>query len=192
MQVPRHTYLPLLIPEIKENMVELALDDSILSGLDEKDWWFEEEAPSAEEGEVFAGQGVCKWYVPFLFTSLLSSMMMWSLDEADNRHWPIDLIHLHSIISRPIPSSSSSSSSAPLKLRLHLSNSPHEKLNLPNNPEQCRTQWVNQVKEADFVRWRNTSRSTGLRRGEFDAGWDGIVNGEWLEPGGRDCVAQRA
>jgi hypothetical protein len=44
-------------------MVELALDDSILSGLDEKDWWFEEEAPSAEEGEVFAGQGVCKWYV---------------------------------------------------------------------------------------------------------------------------------
>jgi hypothetical protein len=65
MQVPRHTYLPLLIPEIKENMVELALDDSILSGLDEKDWWFEEEPPSAEEGEVFAGQGVCKWYVTY-------------------------------------------------------------------------------------------------------------------------------
>jgi len=72
MQVPRHTYLPLLIPEIKENMVELALDDSILSGLDEKDWWFEEEPPRAEEGEVFAGQGVCKWYVCFiLFSSLL-------------------------------------------------------------------------------------------------------------------------
>jgi len=99
-------------------------------------------------------------------------------DGADNRHWPIDLIHLHSLISRPIPSSSSSSTPAPLKLRLHLSNPPHEKLNLPNNPEQCRTQWVNQVKEADFVRWRNTSRSTGLRRGEFDAGWDGIINGE--------------
>jgi autophagy-related protein 5 len=192
MQVPRHTYLPLLIPEIKENMVELALDDSILSGLDEKDWWFEEEPPSAEEGEVFAGQGVCKWHVPLLFTSLLSSMMMWSLDEADNRHWPIDLIHLHSIISRPIPSSSSTSSTAPLRLRLHLSNPPHEKLNLPNNPEQCRTQWVNQIKEADFVRWRNTSRSTGLRRGEFDAGWDGIVNGKSASPIGRDCVARRA
>lgn len=48
-------------------MVELALDDSILSGLDEKDWWFEEELPSSEEGEVFAGQGVCKWYVSLLF-----------------------------------------------------------------------------------------------------------------------------
>jgi len=167
-------------------MVELALDDSILSGLDEKDWWFEEEPPSVEEGEVFAGQGVCKWYVPF--SSYVSSHE--SLAGADNRHWPIDLIHLHSLISRSIPSSSSSQSTAPLKLRLHLSNPPHEKLNLPNNPEQCRTQWVNQVKEADFVRWRNTSRSTGLRRGEFDAGWDGIVNGKWLKPGGRDCVGR--
>ena len=183
MQVPRHTYLPLLIPEIRENMVELALDDSILSGLDEKDWWFEEEPPSAEEGEVFAGQGVCKWYV---FSSLHIHPCPYHeigtgrcCDGADDRHWPIDLIHLHSVISRPLPSSpSSSTTSAPLKLRLHLSNPPHEKLNLPNNPEQCRTQWVNQVKEADFVRWRNTSRSTGLRRGEFDAGWDGIVNGK--------------
>jgi autophagy-related protein 5 len=112
-------------------------------------------------------------------------------DGADNRHWPIDLIHLHSIISRPIPSSSSSSSTAPLKLRLHLTNPPHEKLNLPNNPEQCRTQWVNQIKEADFVRWRNTSRSTGLRRGEFDAGWDGIVNGKSASPIGRNCAARK-
>jgi hypothetical protein len=52
-------------------MVELALDDSILSGLDEKDWWFEEEPPSAEEGDLFAGQGVCKWYVPLSFHSQL-------------------------------------------------------------------------------------------------------------------------
>jgi hypothetical protein len=37
------------------------------------------------------------------------------------------------------------------------------------------------------VRWRNTSRTTGLRRGEFDAGWDGIVNGESAELEGREC-----
>ena len=177
-------------------MVELALDDSILAGLDEKDWWFEEEPPNVEEGEVFAGQGVCKWYVPCTLaihpcsSCHLKKWYLFELEGADNRHWPIDLIHLHSLLSRSIPSSSSSQSTAPLKLRLHLSNPPHEKLNLPNNPEQCRTQWVNQVKEADFVRWRNTSRSTGLRRGEFDAGWDGIVNGKWLEPGGRDCVGR--
>jgi hypothetical protein len=95
-----------------------------------------------------------------------------------SRHWPLDLIHLHSIISRPLPSSSSSGAiTPPLRLRLHLSNPPIDKLNLPNGADQCRTQWVNQVKEADFVRWRNTSRTTGLRKGDFDAGWDGIVNG---------------
>ena len=106
-------------------------------------------------------------------------------EKADNRHWSIDLIQLHSLISRPIPTPSSSSSSSststtinPLRLRLHLSNPPNDKLNLSNDIEQCRSSWLNQVKEADFVRWRNTSRSTGLRRGEFDAGWEGIYNGE--------------
>ena len=63
MQVPRYTYLPLLIPEIKENMVELALDDSLLEKYPEKEWWFEEETPEKGDEEVFASQGVCKWYV---------------------------------------------------------------------------------------------------------------------------------
>jgi hypothetical protein len=94
------------------------------------------------------------------------------------RHWPLDLIQLHSLISRPLsPTPSTSKTPPPLRLELHLSNPPTDKLNLPNGVEQCRTQWVNQVKEADFVRWRNTSRTTGLRKGEFDAGWDGIVYG---------------
>jgi len=66
MQVPRYTYLPLLIPEIKENMVELALDDSLLEKYPEREWWFEEEPPEKGDGEVFASQGVCKWYVPSL------------------------------------------------------------------------------------------------------------------------------
>lgn len=140
-------------------------------------------------GKYLPDRGYVNGMSRFLFSSTLrvvdAQCQESGWKEADNRHWPIDLIHLHSIISRPLPQSSSSSSSSsskgispPLRLRLHLSNPPHEKLNLPNNPEQCRTQWVNQIKEADFVRWRNTSRSTGLRRGEFDAGWDGIVNGK--------------
>lgn len=59
MHAPRYTYLPLLIPEIRENLVELALDDDQLAEFDEKNWWFEED-PSLEPG-TFAGQGVCKW-----------------------------------------------------------------------------------------------------------------------------------
>lgn len=71
MQVPRYTYLPLLIPEIKENLVEVVLDDQAWAETDEKEWWFEEDSegsgsPSASGGEgegSFASQGPCKWYV---------------------------------------------------------------------------------------------------------------------------------
>ena len=198
MQVPRYTYLPLLIPEIRENLVELALDDQAFAESNEKYWWFEEDpVDDGEGGGVggFAPQGPCKWYVParvhldmFPSRSTIFRYLVYNLANlihdgvgADDRHWPLDLIHLHSIISHPYPSSPSSSSSSiipVLRLRLHLSNPPNDKLNLPKTIEQCHTQWVNQVKEADFVRWRNTSRTTGLRKGEFDAGWDGILNGE--------------
>ena len=60
MQAPRYTYLPLLIPEIRENLVELALDDAQLAELDEGAWWFEEEA---DESCLFTSQGPCRWYV---------------------------------------------------------------------------------------------------------------------------------
>ncbi len=66
MHAPRYTYLPLLIPEIRENLIELALDDQQLAEVDEKNWWFEEEV--GPEPGSFAGQGVCKWYVLLLST----------------------------------------------------------------------------------------------------------------------------
>ncbi|GFZ47638.1 Autophagy protein 5 [Saitozyma sp. JCM 24511] len=169
IQAPRHSYLPLLIPEIRENLVELALDDQQLADTREEEWWFEEEPPG--EGETgFAGQGACRW------------------------HWPLDLIHLHSLISRPAPapvptptaSSPSSSSLAPsasppqpLRLLLHLSHPPADKLLVSSSPEACRTQWINQLKEADFVRWRNTAKVTSLRKGDLEAGWDGIIQDDY-------------
>ncbi|OCF41711.1 autophagy protein 5 [Kwoniella heveanensis CBS 569] len=172
LQVPRYTYLPLLIQEIRENFVELALNDAELETVDETTWWFEEERDEDEAPGAFAGQGTCRW------------------------HWPIDLIDLHSYISRPRPlpaasgssSSSSSSTSNPpishipkrrLNLILHLSNPPTDRLLMPNNVETCKTQWLNQVKEADFVRWRNTNRVTNLRRTDLEAGWDGIVQDDY-------------
>lgn len=60
MHAPRNTYLPLLIPEIRENLVELCLDDQQLAETDEKDWWFEEEQV---DNNGFACQGACKWCV---------------------------------------------------------------------------------------------------------------------------------
>ncbi len=59
MQAPRYTYLPLLIPEIRENLVELCLDDQQLAETNDSDWWLEEDV---EEGGGFASQGVCRWW----------------------------------------------------------------------------------------------------------------------------------
>ncbi|RXK37517.1 autophagy protein 5 [Tremella mesenterica] len=160
MHAPRYTYLPLLIPEIRENLVELALDDEQLAATDEKDWWFEEEP---QDGG-FAGQGTCKW------------------------HWPIDLHDLVSTISRPVdptlPSTSSSSKSSlipprPLRLLLHLSAPPTDKLIISNDVEECKLQYINQLKEGDFVRWRNTNKVTSLRRADLEAGWDGLVQDDF-------------
>lgn len=62
MQVPRYTYLPLLIPEIRENLVEIALDDQQFAETDEREWWFEEDPEKAEGLEgAFASQGACRW-----------------------------------------------------------------------------------------------------------------------------------
>ena len=62
MHVPRYTYLPLLIPEIRENLVELCLDDEQLESTKEAEWWFEEEA-RGDRQDSFAATGPCKWYV---------------------------------------------------------------------------------------------------------------------------------
>lgn len=100
-----------------------------------------------------------------------------------NRHWPIDLVDIHSFISRPQPLPSSTELSPTprvISLLLHLSNPPQERLLMPNSIEVCKSQWLNQVKEADFVRWRNTNRVTNLRRVDLEAGWDGILNSVYL------------
>lgn len=168
MHAPRHTYLPLLIPEIRENLVDIALDDQQLAETDELEWWFEED-PGDSSG--FTPQGACRWYAhPIL--------------AADDRHWPLDLIHLHSLITHPTPADQSTDagpstpSFRPLRLLLHLSNPPNDKLMLPNTVEVCKAQYMNQLKEADFVRWRNTTRVTNMRRPDLDAGWEGVVQGE--------------
>ncbi|KAK4685003.1 autophagy-related protein 5, partial [Tremellales sp. Uapishka_1] len=152
MTAPRYSYLPLLLSEIRENLVDLVLDDQQLAETNETEWWFEEEPDPAASGGL-ASQGPCKW------------------------HWPLDLIELHSMISRP--STSTSPSTKPLRLVLHLSAPPQDKLMLPNSVEACKTQFVNQLKEADFIRWGNVRKVTGLRRQDLEAGWDGMVQDDY-------------
>jgi autophagy-related protein 5 len=167
MRAPRYTYFALLIPEIRENLVELALDDQQLAETEEKDWWLEEE--TTDEADSFLPQGPIRWFVlSYWYTPKLTL----------GRHWPIDLVHIQSMIAKPHKALSTSISPPALRLILHLSAPPNDKLLMPNSIDACKTQYINQLKEADFVRWRNTNKVTNLRKADLDGGWEGLVSGE--------------
>ncbi|KAF9050978.1 autophagy-related protein [Hymenopellis radicata] len=91
-------------------------------------------------------------------------------------HWPIGLIYDNFTISQSVktPHSNLSSMVAPLRLMLHLASPPTEKLLLNHSPEACKQSFMGQLKEADFIRWGNTKRITGLRQNEQDGLWEGI------------------
>ncbi|KAH8828481.1 autophagy protein Apg5-domain-containing protein [Flagelloscypha sp. PMI_526] len=88
-------------------------------------------------------------------------------------HWPLGVIYDNHLIwssLRPQPSQVQ----APLKLTLHLASPPNEKLLMSPSEEACKSSFMGQLKEADFLRWGNTKRMTGLRKQDQDALWEGI------------------
>lgn len=145
IQAPRVSYLPLLMPEIRRFLMDVVFDEAAGKMLKEEEWWFE-----SEEGTLL------KW------------------------HWPIGLIYDNHIISASIRPPSQTSTShynlqvTPLKLILHLASPPTEKLLLSPSAESCKQAFMGQLKEADFVRWGNTKRMTGLRKQDQDGIWEGI------------------
>ena len=50
---------------------------------------------------------------------------------------------------------------------------------------------MGQLKEADFIRWGNTKRMTGLRKAEQDGMWEGIKEREFFSSLG-PCALKRA
>jgi autophagy-related protein 5 len=92
------------------------------------------------------------------------------------RHWPIGLIYDNHVTSstvrqqQPLPTSQT----VPLRLILHLASPPTDKLLLAPSAEACKQAFMGQLKEADFIRWGNTKRMTGLRKAEQDGIWEGI------------------
>lgn len=162
LQAPRVSYLPLLIPEIKRFLQDVVFDDEAARTMKEEDWWFE-----SEEGHLL------KWSVslPQVFRSYHP------LSTGTRRHWPIGLIydnHTTLATSRPGASASSRPQAVPLRLTLHLASPPTDRLLLAPSAEACKQAFMGQLKEADFLRWGNTKRMTGLRKAEQDGMWEGI------------------
>lgn len=61
-----------------------------------------------------------------------------------------------------------------MRLILHLASPPTEKLLQSPSTESCKLAFMGQLKEADFLRWGNTKRMTGLRKVDQDGIWEGI------------------
>lgn len=92
-----------------------------------------------------------------------------------DRHWPIGLIYDNHTASQSLRApAAGAQQTQPLRLVLHLASPPTERLLLPPSAEACKQAFMGQLKEADFVRWGNTKRMTGLRKAEQDGIWEGI------------------
>ncbi|KAF9529306.1 autophagy protein Apg5-domain-containing protein [Crepidotus variabilis] len=91
-------------------------------------------------------------------------------------HWSIGLLYDNHTISTSLrsPNPPSTSMSVPMRLILHLAAPPNDKLFLSSTIEACKQAFMNQLKEADFVRWGNTRRMVGLRKVDQDGLWEGI------------------
>ncbi|CAH7686630.1 autophagy protein Apg5-domain-containing protein [Phakopsora pachyrhizi] len=129
-------------------------------------------------------------YLSLLVPLVLSNLIKLCLDEASlislkseniwfehgasktplRWHWPVGLIYDVLVASLP-----SSSTSLPLQVIVHLHPPPAEKILLPNTIAACRDAFMNQVKEADFVRSGSTKRVTNLRQREAESLWEGLV-----------------
>jgi len=164
IQAPRVSYLPLLTPEIKRFLQDVVFDDEAARLMKEEEWWFE-----SEDGLTL------KWYVWVRFPAVASLRL---LDNSSAcRHWPVGLIydnHTTLATSRTGTSASARAQAVPLRLILHLASPPTEKLLLAPSAEACKQAFMGQLKEADFLRWGNTKRMTGLRKAEQDGMWEGI------------------
>lgn len=159
MQCPRYTYLPIILPELRDDFVNSVLAPDELESLASpiEDWWFE--VDTSHDGQDAHGNGeICKWY------------------------WPLDLIHLLCLINQP-RSNSSPSHSQTLRLILHLHPHPNStdptKPKVSNSLEACRIRYTSLIKEADYARWGNTRRVTSLRRLDLESGWNSIVEGDY-------------
>ena len=160
IQAPRVSYLPLIVPEIRRFLMDVVFDEVAAKTLKDEEWWFE-----SEEGALL------KWSVLMLHLRMISR-----LNKYTSRHWPIGLLYDNHTISASIHSmqTPSTSMAIPMRLILHLAAPPNDKLFFAPTLDACKQAFMNQLKEADFIRWGNTRRMTALRKADQDGLWEGI------------------
>ncbi|KAN0065444.1 autophagy protein 5 [Thecaphora frezii] len=173
--VPRVSYLPLIVQDVRRSMVELVLDDAALASLDEKEWWFE-----------YEGQPL-RWHWPigllydYHTSNPASSSIASGPSGTAGATSPSRSDGLLASATPAIPLAAANQAEAPApgrlpwNIRLRLSKPPLDKLHSKSSVDICKTSFMSMIKEADFVRYGSTKKVVNLRRQEQDALWEGVV-----------------
>ncbi len=166
---PRISYLPLVVADVRKNLLELALEGPALVALNEKDMWFE------YEGQPLRWH----WQIGLLYDYHTSNPARTSISYQVPSTATSGLGSLRSETPQPQDRTASSVgqiSRLPWKIKLRLSKPPVERLHSNAGLESCKTSFMSMMKEADFVRYGSTKKVTNLRKQEQDTLWESVVS----------------
>lgn len=174
--VPRISYLPLIVAEVKKNLLDLVLEQPALNVLNEKELWFE------YEGQPLRWH----WQIGLLYDYHTSNPARTAIAYQSTATTTSGLGSLRS----ETPSltqggldgaamSAAQPSRLPWNIRLRLSKPPADRLHSNSGLESCKTSFMSMIKEADFVRYGSTKKVVNLRKQEQDTLWDGIVSHDY-------------
>lgn len=157
--------MPLIIPELKQYLVELVLSEREGANVKEEQWWFEDE---------FGGMVKWNWPIGLLYDIYVTSKTV-----------ALAASHPPTSTSPPQPQPTVfPQPTLPLKLTLHLIPTGGDKGHAALGGggavglENLKQSYMAQLKEADFLRWGSTKRVTGLRKAEQDGIWDALKDRE--------------
>ncbi|CAO1615761.1 unnamed protein product [Parajaminaea phylloscopi] len=182
----RSSYLPLLISQVKEQLIDLVVPDG--SSVKDEELWFE-----------YRGVPL-KWHWPIglLYDHTINNLAPTQHYDAATHVGPSTRNGYPSATdyftqAKPPTRASVASAPVPWHITVRLRNLPHAKLPLPSsNPttasrpgavahlvESAKQAFMAMLKEADFVRNGNTKKVNNLRREEQDGIWESVRTGDW-------------
>ncbi|CDR99824.1 related to ATG5-protein involved in autophagy and the Cvt pathway [Sporisorium scitamineum] len=174
--VPRISYLPLIVADVKKNLLDLVLEQPALNVLNEKELWFE------YEGQPLRWH----WQIGLLYDYHTSNPARTAIAYQSTASTTSGLGSLRS----ETPSlaqgsldggamSAAQPSRLPWNIRLRLCKPPADRLHSNSGLESCKTSFMSMIKEADFVRHGSTKKVVNLRKQEQDTLWDGVVSHDY-------------
>ncbi|SPO25085.1 related to ATG5 - protein involved in autophagy and the Cvt pathway [Ustilago trichophora] len=174
--VPRISYLPLIVAEVKKNLLELVLEQPALNALNERELWFE------YEGQPLRWH----WQIGLLYDYHTANPGRTAIayQSASPNASGLGSLRSDTPASSQMNAGTAASyamqpSRLPWKIRLRLSKPPTERLHSNSGLESCKTSFMSMIKEADFVRYGSTKKVVNLRKQEQDTLWDGVVSHDY-------------